>query len=416
VTEDKQEPLDDAELAQRLVDQARSEGVSLTGPGGLLGSLTKRVLETALEGEMDEHLGYAKGDPARQGSGNSRNGKRSKTVVTEVGPVDIEVPRDRDATFDPKIVRKRQRRLEGIDELVLSLTAKGLTTGEVSAHLAEVYGAQVSKDTISNITDRVLAEMADWQNRPLDPVYPVIFIDAVHVKIRDGKVANRPIYTAVAVTTEGERDILGLWAGDGGEGAKFWLSVLTEIKNRGVDDVCIVVCDGLKGLPDAIGTTWPLAVTQTCVLHLIRHTFRLAGRQHWDRIAKDLRPVYTAPTEQAAKERLVEFASVWGDRYPGIVRLWESAWAEFVPFLAFEIEVRRVIFSTNAVESLNARFRRAVRARGHFPSDQAALKCLYLTLRSIDPTGRGRQRWAIRWKPALNAFALMFEGRIIPNQ
>jgi len=416
VTEDKQEPLDDAELAQRLVDQARSEGVSLTGPGGLLGSLTKRVLETALEGEMDEHLGYAKGDPARQGSGNSRNGKRSKTVVTEVGPVDIEVPRDRDATFDPKIVRKRQRRLEGIDELVLSLTAKGLTTGEVSAHLAQVYGAQVSKDTISNITDRVLAEMADWQNRPLDPVYPVIFIDAVHVKIRDGKVANRPIYTAVAVTTEGERDILGLWAGDGGEGAKFWLSVLTEIKNRGVDDVCIVVCDGLKGLPDAIGTTWPLAVTQTCVLHLIRHTFRLAGRQHWDRIAKDLRPVYTAPTEQAAKERFVEFASVWGDRYPGIVRLWESAWAEFVPFLAFEIEVRRVIFSTNAVESLNARFRRAVRARGHFPSDQAALKCLYLTLRSIDPTGRGRQRWAIRWKPALNAFALMFEGRIIPNQ
>jgi putative transposase len=416
VTEDNQPPLDDAELAQRLVDQARSEGVSLTGPGGLLGSLTKRVLETALEGEMDGHLGYAKGDPAGQGSGNSRNGKRAKTVVTEVGPVDIEVPRDRDGTFDPKIVRKRQRRLDGIDELVLSLTAKGLTTGEVSAHLAEVYGAQVSKDTISNITDRVLAEMADWQSRPLDPVYPVIFIDAVHVKIRDGKVANRPIYTAVAVTTDGERDILGLWAGDGGEGAKFWLTVLTEIRNRGVEDVCIVVCDGLKGLPDAIGATWPLAVVQTCVLHLIRQTFRLAGRQHWDRIAKDLRPVYTAPTEAAAKERFVEFASTWGERYPGIVRLWETAWAEFVPFLAFEVEVRRVIFSTNAVESLNARFRRAVRARGHFPSDQAALKCLYLTVRSLDPTGRGRQRWAIRWKPALNAFALMFEGRIIPNQ
>jgi putative transposase len=416
VTEDKQEPLDDAELAQRLVDQARSEGVSLTGPGGLLGSLTKRVLETALEGEMDEHLGYAKGDPAGAGSGNSRNGKRTKTVVTEVGPVDIDVPRDREATFGPKIVRKRQRRLGGIDELVLSLTAKGLTTGEVSAHLAEVYGAQVSKDTISNITDRVLAEMADWQNRPLDRVYPVVFIDAVHVKIRDGQVANRPIYTAVAVTTDGERDILGLWAGDGGEGAKFWLGVLTEIRNRGVDDVCIVVCDGLKGLPDAIGATWPQAIVQTCVLHLIRHTFRLAGRQHWDRIAKDLRPVYTAPTEQAAKERFAEFAGTWGERYPGIVRLWEAAWAEFVPFLAFEVEVRKVIFSTNAVESLNARFRRAVRARGHFPSDQAALKCLYLTLRSLDPTGRGRQRWAIRWKPALNAFALMFEGRIIPNQ
>ena len=408
--------MDDAELAQRLVDQAKAEGVSLTGPGGLLGDLTKRVLETALEGELDDHLGYAKHDPAGRSTANSRNGKRSKTVVTEVGPVDIEVPRDRDGTFEPKIVRKRQRRLDGVDELVLSLTAKGLTTGEVSAHLAEVYGAEVSRDTISNITDRVLAEMADWQSRPLDPIYPVLFIDAIHVKIRDGKVANRPIYTAVAVTTEGQRDILGLWASDGGEGAKFWLSVLTEIKNRGVDDVCIVVCDGLKGLPEAIGNTWPLAVTQTCVLHLIRHTFRLAGRQHWDRIAKDLRPIYTAPTETAAKERFVEFSAAWGERYPAIIRLWENAWAEFVPFLAFEVEVRKVIFSTNAVESLNARFRRAVRARGHFPSDQAALKCLYLTLRSLDPTGRGRQRWAVRWKPALNAFALMFEGRIIPNQ
>jgi putative transposase len=210
VTDKMQEPLGDAELAQRLVDQAKADGVSLTGPGGLLGGLTKRVLETALEGEMDEHLGYAKGDPAGQGSGNSRNGKRSKTVVTEVGPVDIEVPRDREASFDPKIVRKRQRRLAGVDELVLSLTAKGLTTGEVSAHLAEVYGAEVSRDTISNITNRVLAEMADWQSRPLDPVYPVLFIDAIHIKIRDGQVANRPIYTAVAVTTEGEREVLGL--------------------------------------------------------------------------------------------------------------------------------------------------------------------------------------------------------------
>jgi putative transposase len=416
VTDSNQGPVDDTELAQRLVNQAKAEGVSLTGPGGLLGGLTKRVLESELEGELDEHLGYAKHDPAGRSTPNSRNGKRSKTVVTEVGPVELDVPRDRDGTFDPKIVRKRQRRLDGVDELVLSLTAKGLTTGEVSAHLAEVYGAEVSRDTISNITDRVLAEMADWQSRPLDPVYPVVFIDAIHVKIRDGKVANRPIYTAVAVSTEGERDILGLWAGDGGEGAKFWLSVLTEIRNRGVEDVCIVVCDGLKGLPDAIGNTWPLAVTQTGVLHLIRHTFRLAGRQHWDRIAKDLRPIYTAPTEAAAKERFVEFVATWGERYPGIVRLWENAWAEFVPFLAFEVEVRRVIFSTNAVESLNARFRRAVRTRGHFPSDQAALKCLYLTLRSLDPTGRGRQRWAVRWKPALNAFALMFEGRIIPNK
>jgi len=415
VTDSTEEPVVDDELARRLVDQAQAEGVQLTGPGGLLGGLTKRVLETALEAEMEDHLGYERHDPAGRGSGNSRNGKRAKTVVTDVGPVEIDVPRDREASFDPKIVRKRQRRLAGVDEMVLSLTAKGLTTGEVQAHLAEVYGAEVSRETISKISDRVLEEMTDWQARPLDRVYPVIFIDALFVKVRDGQVTNRPIYTAVAVTTEGERDILGLWAGDGGEGAKFWAQVLTEIRNRGVDDVCIVVCDGLKGLPDAIETAWPQAIVQTCVLHLIRQTFRLAGRQHWDAIAKALRPIYTAPTEAAAKERFGEFAQTWGERYPGIVRLWEAAWADFVPFLAFEVEVRKVIFSTNAVESLNARFRRAVRARGHFPSDQAALKCLYLVIRSLDPTGRGRQRWTMRWKPALNAFALMFEGRIIPN-
>jgi transposase-like protein len=415
VTDSTGDRVVDDELARRLVDQAQAEGVQLTGPGGLLGGLTKRVLETALESEMDDHLGYERHDPAGRGSGNSRNGRRSKTVVSDVGPVEIDVPRDREGSFDPKIVRKRQRRLSGVDDLVLSLSAKGLTTGEVQAHLAEVYGAEVSRETISKITDRVLEEMADWQSRPLDRVYPVIFIDALFVKVRDGQVTNRPIYTAVAVTVDGERDILGLWAGQGGEGAKFWAQVLTEIRNRGVEDVCIVVCDGLKGLPDAIETAWPQAIVQTCVLHLIRQTFRLAGRQHWDAIAKALRPIYTAPTEAAAKERFAEFAQAWGQRYPGIVRLWESAWADFVPFLAFEVEVRKVIFSTNAVESLNARFRRAIRARGHFPSDQAALKCLYLAIRSLDPTGRGRQRWTMRWKPALNAFAVMFEGRIIPN-
>jgi transposase-like protein len=300
--------------------------------------------------------------------------------------------------------------------MVLSLSAKGLTTGEISAHLAEVYGTSVSKDTISTITDRVIAELTDWQSRPLDAIYPVVFIDAIFVKIRDGQVANRPIYVAIGVTVDGDRDILGLWIGQGGEGAKYWATVLTEIKNRGVADVCIVCCDGLKGLPDSIAAIWPQAIVQTCVLHLIRHTFRLAGRHDWEAIAKTLRPVYTAPTEQAARDRFTEFSEMWGVKYPAIIRLWESAWAEFVPFLAYELEVRRVIFSTNAIESLNARFRRAVRARGHFPNEQAALKCLYLVIRSLDPTGRGRQRWAVRWKPALNAFALMFEGRIFPNQ
>jgi transposase-like protein len=337
-------------------------------------------------------------------------------VITDVGPVDVEVPRDRDGSFEPAIVRKHQRRLGGVDDMVLSLSAKGLTTGEISAHLAEVYGTSVSKDTISAITDRVIAELTEWQSRPLDAIYPVVFIDAIFVKIRDGQVANRPIYVAIGVTVDGDRDILGLWVGQGGEGAKYWATVLTEIKNRGVADVCIVCCDGLKGLPDSIAATWPQAIVQTCVLHLIRHTFRLAGRHDWEAIAKALRPVYTAPTADAARDRFAEFSEAWGVKYPAIIRMWESAWAEFVPFLAYELEVRRVIFSTNAIESLNARFRRAVRARGHFPNEQAALKCLYLVIRSLDPTGRGRQRWAVRWKPALNAFALMFEGRIFPNQ
>jgi len=402
----------DAELVGRLVEQARAAGLQLTGEGGLLQQLTKRVVEAALDGEITDHLGYDKGDPAGKNGGNSRNGSRSKTVLTEVGPVELSVPRDRDGSFDPQIVKKRQRRLSGVEDMVISLSAKGLTTGEIQAHLAEVYGAAVSRQTISTITDRVLDAMGEWQNRPLDPVYPVIFLDAVHVKIRDGKVANRPIYVALAVTVEGTRDILGLWAGDGGEGAKFWLSVLTELKNRGVEDACMVVCDGLKGLPDAIGQTWPLAVVQTCVIHLLRNSFRYAGRQHYDAIAKALRPVYTAPTEAAAKARFDEFTQAWGDRYPAIIRLWNNAWAEFVPFLGFDVEIRKIVCSTNAIESVNARIRRAVRARGHFPNDQAALKCVYLAIMSLDPTGTGRRRWAIRWKPALNAFEMTFEGRL----
>jgi transposase-like protein len=404
--------VDQQELAQQLLAQAREQGIDLVGPDGLLNRLTKNVLETALEAEMDEHLGYEKHDVSGRGSGNSRNGTRTKTVLTEIGPVEIDVPRDTGATFDPQVVKKRQRRLTGVDEIVLSLSAKGLTTGEIAAHFADVFGAKVSKDTISRITEKVIGEMTEWQNRPLDRVYPVVFIDAIHVKVRDGQVTNRPVYVAIGVSVNGERDILGLWAGDGGEGAKFWLSVLTEIKNRGVEDVCITVCDGLKGLPEAINTVWELAVVQTCIVHLIRNTFRYAARQCWDEMSRDLRPVYTAPSEAAAKERFVEFSTKWGRQYPAITRLWENAWSEFVPFLDYDVEIRRVICSTNAIESLNARYRRAVRARGHFPTEQAALKCLYLATRALDPTGKGRARWASRWKPALNAFAISFDGRI----
>jgi putative transposase len=402
----------DEQLVSQLVDRAKSGGLQLTGEGGVLQQLTKRLLESALDGEITDHLGYDKHDPAGRGSGNSRNGSRSKTVLTDVGPVEITVPRDRDASFEPKIVKKRQKRLTGVDEMVISLAAKGLTTGEISAHLAEVYGAEVSRQTISTITDKVVEGMTEWQNRPLDPVYPVIFIDAIHVKIRDGKVANRPIYVALAVTCEGHRDILGLWAGEGGEGAKYWLHVLTELKNRGVADALMVVCDGLSGLPEAINTVWPATVVQTCIVHLLRNSFRYAGRQHWDAIAKALKPVYTAPTESAAMERFLEFAEAWGGRYPAIVRLWDNAWAEFVPFLGFDPEIRRVICSTNAIESVNARIRRAVKARGHFPNEQAALKCVYMAVMSLDPTGTGRKRWTMRWKPALNAFEIAFDGRL----
>jgi putative transposase len=402
----------DEQLISQLVDRSRARGLQLTGEGSVLQQLTRRFLESALDGEITDHLGYDKHDPAGRNTGNSRNGSRAKTVLTDVGPVEISVPRDRDASFEPKIVAKRQKRLTGVDELVISLAAKGLTTGEIAAHLAEVYGAQVSRQTISTITDKVIEGMTEWQNRPLDVVYPVIFIDAIHVKIRDGQVANRPIYVALAVTCEGHRDILGLWAGDGGEGAKYWLHVLTELKNRGVADVLMMVCDGLAGLPEAITTVWPRTVTQTCVVHLLRNSFRYAGRQHWDAIAKALRPVYTAPTEAAARERFSEFTEAWGARYPAVVRLWERAWAEFVPFLAFDTEIRRVICSTNAIESVNARIRRAVKARGHFPTEQAALKCVYMAVMSLDPTGTGRKRWIMRWKPALNAFEIAFDGRL----
>jgi putative transposase len=410
-------PGSDSGVSDEVIDAVMASvdagGLELLGPDGVLAELTKRILERGLAEELTDHLGYESGDPAGRGSGNNRNGTTPKTVLSEIGAIDVDVPRDRNGTFEPKLVRKRQRRLTGVDDLVISLTAKGLTTGEVQAHLGEVYGADVSRDTISRITDRVLETMAEWQHRPLDRVYPVMFIDAIMVKIRDGQVANRPIYTAIGVTVDGERDILGLWAGSGGEGAKYWLSVLTELKNRGVEDVCIVVCDGLKGLPDAIAAAWPQALTQTCVVHLLRNSFRYASKRDWPALARDLKPVYTAPSETAALERLAEFGAGWEGRYPAIIKLWESAWTEFVPFLGFDPEIRTIIYTTNAIESLNARFRRSVKARGHFPSEQAVLKHLYLTIISLDPTGRGRQRWTNRWKAALNAFAIAFDGRIL---
>jgi putative transposase len=409
----KPDPSAEEIAAKELVRLAQEQGLSLTGPNGLLKLFTKNVLETALNEEMTEHLGHEKNRAAGdRETSNVRNGTRPKTVLTHAtGQVELEVLRDREGTFEPVIVKKRQRRLGEVDEIVLSLYARGLTTSEISAHFEQIYGASVSKETISRITDKVIEEMQTWARRPLDEVYAAIFIDAIMVKVRDGQVANRPIYAAIGVTLRGEKDVLGLWAGTGGEGAKFWMSVLTDLRNRGVKDTFFVVCDGLKGLPEVVSNVWPQAVVQTCIIHLIRNTFRLASRRDWDALKHDVKPIYTAVNAGAARAALDDLAEKWGTKYGAIIRLWNNAWEEFIPFLDYDIEIRRVLCSTNAIESLNARYRRAVKARGHFPTEQAALKCLYLVTRSLDPTGRGRARWTMRWKPALNAFAITFADR-----
>src|SRR5512132_442737 len=400
---------------RELVKAARARGEELTGPDGLLKSLTKQVIESALEEEMTDHVGYDKHAAAGRNGANSRNGIRAKTVLTDnAGPVQVEIPRDREGTFEPVIVRKRQRRLTDVDAIVLSLYARGLTTGEISAHFAEIYGASVSKDTVSRITDKVVEDMQAWSSRPLQRVYAAIFIDAIMVKVRDGQVGNRPFYAAIGVDLAGHRDVLGLWAGTGGggESAKFWMAVLTDIKNRGVADVFFIVCDGLKGLPDSVNAVFPAAIVQACIIHLIRGTFRYASKRYWEHLAKDLRPIYTAATADAAWAAFEELEEKWGKAYPAIPRLWRNSWEQFIPFLDYDVEIRKVLCSTNAIESLNARYRRAVNAKGHFPTEQAALKTLYLVTRSLDPKGLGQARWVTRWKPALNAFAITFADRM----
>jgi putative transposase len=403
-----------AGLAEQLVAAARAHGLALNGPGGLLTGLTKQVLETALEVEMAEHLGRDRGE--RSANGNLRNGSSAKTVRTDIGDVRIAVPRDRAGTFIPAVVPKHARRLAGFDEAVLSLYAKGMTTGDIANHLADIYGTEVSRDLVSRVTDAVVEQMQQWQSRPLDVVYPVLLIDAIVLKIRDGQVANRPVYVAMGITVDGERDVLGLWVGPaGGEGAKQWMSMLTELRNRGVADVCIVCCDGLKGLPDAITATWPLATVQTCVVHLVRNSLRYASKAHWSKITAELRTVYTAPTLTAAEARFTEFAGTWREKYPAMVGMWERSWPEFVPFLDFPVEIRKLIYTTNGIESLNARFRQAVRRRGHFPTEQAALKILYLTVRErrpnrTNPTGR-----ISGWKAILNTLAITYGDRLNIN-
>ncbi|MGA6161003.1 IS256 family transposase [Stenotrophomonas sp. NPDC087984] len=403
------------EVVERLMDRADASGAALLGEGGLLTEVTRAVLERALDAEMTEHLGYEKHDPAGRGSGNSRNGTSPKTVLTDAGAVTVAVPRDRNGSFSPKLVPKHARRLAGFNEQILSLYARGMSVRDIRSHLAAMYGVEVSPDLISKVTDAVADELATWQNRPLDAIWPIIYIDALWIKIRSGSVVSKPVYLAVGVDMDGRKDVLGLWVGDGGgEGATTWMTVLSELRNRGVEDVCIVACDGLKGLPDAVTATWPRTTVQTCVIHLIRASLRLSSSRDHPKLVPALKAIYTAPTEQAAQQALEEFtASELGQRYPAVVRTWRAAWSEFTPYLAFPPEIRKVVYSTNLIESINARLRKTTRNRGHFPSEQAALKVLYLAVRElITPKASDVNHVAAHWKKALNQFSLFFEDRL----
>lgn len=392
---------------------AGERGIALTGEGGLLTALTRQVLQSALEAELAAHLGYDKHDPAGRNAGNSRNGSTPKTVRTEIGEVTVAVPRDRAGTFEPVIVPKHQRRLAGFDENVISLYAKGMTTGDIQAHLSQVYDTDISKDLVSRVTAQVLEDLRGWQSRPLDAVYPVILIDAIVLKVRSGAVANRPVYVAMGISLDGVRDVLGMWVGpSGGEGAKQWMNMLTDLKNRGILDACIVCCDGLKGLPDAIMATWPQATVQTCVVHLVRNSLRYASKADWSKITAALKQVYTAPTLETAEDAFTDFAQVWEGKYSAMVAMWRRSWPEFTPFLDFPIEIRKLIYTTNGIESLNARFRAATRRRGAFPDEQAALKVLYLAIRERRPNRANPTGQIAGWKNILNVLTMTYGDRL----
>jgi putative transposase len=399
--------------AEQLVARARAENVELTGDNGLLTAMVRRVLQTGLNVELDEHLGYEPYAPEGRGSGNNRNGSYPKTVTTEIGQVEVQMPRDRLGTFEPVTIPKHVRRLDGLSGNVISLYAKGMTTGDIQAHLAEIYDTEISRETISKITDQILDDMQAWQHRPLEPLYAVVLIDAIVVKIRGSQVANRPVYVAIGVELDGQRDVLGLWVGpSGGEGAKQWATMLTELRNRGLTDALIVCCDGLKGLPESIRATWPQATVQTCVVHLVRNTLRYVSKKYWAQITREMREIYTAPSLPAAEALFEEFAGKWRSIYPAMINSWETSWNEFIPFLEFPPELRKIVYTTNAIESLNARFRRAVRHRGHFPNEQAAMKVLYLVATRQRPNRQDLVGRTNGWKQILNALTIHYGDRI----
>jgi putative transposase len=427
------ELLADEMWLDELIDRAEEGGVALTGEGGFLAEMIKAVLERGLAAELTGHLGYEVGDPAGRGSPNSRNGSTPKTVQTEVGPLGLDVPRDRQSTFEPRLVPKGQRRLGGLDDMIISLYAGGMTVRDIQHHLARTLGTELSHETISKITEAVAEEVKAWQSRPLEEIYPIVYVDALVVKVRDGhQVRNKSAYLAVGVDLDGVKHVLGIWV-QATEGAKFWAGVCAELANRGVRDILIACCDGLTGLPEAIEATFPRTTVQTCVVHLIRASMRFASYQDRKKIAAALRPIYTAPTVDAAETALLEFAeSDIGKRNKGAVATWQNAWERFTPFLAFPPEVRKIIYTTNAIESLNYQLRKIIKNRGHFPNDDAVIKLLWLAIRDIeDKRARARakekglprgQRTASGrlvegavtqgWRPALAALLVTYPDRL----
>src|SRR6059058_2828752 len=398
-------------LADEVIDEllagARTEE-EIVGPGGVLAQLTKRLVERAMAAELTEHLGYEPHQEPPGGTGNTRNGSTPKTLATEQGPVRIETPRDRKGSFEPQIIRKGQRRFQGFDDKILALYSRGLSTRDIEAHLAEIYGVKVGRDLISRVTDAVMDDVREWQQRPLDDVYPVVFLDALVLKIREGgTVQRRACYLALGVTVEGERDVLGMWFQES-EGAKFWMQVLSELKQRGVQDVLICCVDGLKGFPEAIEAIYPNTVVQTCVVHLIRRSLKYVPRREREQVARDLRPIYTAINAQEAERALDAFDQKWGGRLPVITQAWRESWDYVIPFLAFEPDVRRVIYTTNAIEALNRQLRKAVKTKGHFPTEDAARKLLYLAIHNAVPQWTRTRGWT----KALLAFKIQFGDRL----
>ena len=395
------------EVVDELLAGARTEE-EIVGPGGVLSQLTKRLVERALEVELTDHVGYERHQEPPGGAQNTRNGSTPKRLITEHGSVGIDTPRDRDGSFEPRIVRKRQRRFEGFDDKILALYSRGLSTRDIEAHLADIYGVKVGRDLISRVTDAVMDDARAWQQRPLEDVYPVLFLDAFVLKIRDGgSVQRRACYLALGVAMDGSRDVLGMWFQET-EGAKFWMQILTELKHRGVKDILICCVDGLNGFPEAIEAVFPATTVQTCIVHLIRHSLKYVPRREFSDVARDLKPIYTAIDSDAAHQALEAFDEKWGQRFPVITQAWLDRWEYVTPFLAFSPEIRRVIYTTNAIEALNRQLRKAVKTKGHFPSEDAARKLLYLAIQNAVPAWTRTRNWTT----ALLAFKIHFGDRL----